>query len=352
MSCVIGAFAAMSSFKAKAEDPAYYTLDGFTINEEAAVRSSDPNGIRFTTELSGETKAAIAELGLSNVSYGTLILPADFLGSGELTHSTPKVVDSKTTKWHDDEQTKYTSVLVGEDNGDGTFDNLPESYYNRPLAARSYVKGTKDGQTVTYYTENTAVRSMGYVAYMAQLGGHNTDLINGIVDSTEVKLEFTNERISAYQNSASGAMIIENAIPQSTTTAAVVTVGGIPLPAEFLEENNITISYTSNSDAISVNGQTLTAEKVGSAEITASVSFTLNGKKVDRTVTKEMSTEGYKAQSAYKILISEEASNAQLNQNTSYLPAKTEDAYNAYYLAFEKTAAYKLQAILEEATGS
>ena len=51
MSCVIGAFAAMTSFSASAAAPVYGTLKGFTINPEASVRSEDPNGIRFTTVL-------------------------------------------------------------------------------------------------------------------------------------------------------------------------------------------------------------------------------------------------------------------------------------------------------------
>ncbi len=346
MSCVVGAVTLMSPFKAKADaTPAYYTLEGFTIDETAAVRIKEPNGIRFTTELSGDTKTAIGNLGLSNVSYGTLLLPADFLGTEELTHGTAKVVDIPTTTWQDEAQTTYTSVLAGKAKGDGTYENLPETYYNRPIAARSYVTGTtKNNQQVTYYSTNTAVRSIGYVAYMAQLDGDNSSLIQDIVDKTEIKLVFTDEKISALQNSASGTTVVENKINQSTTVAATVTVGGIPVPADMVDA----ITYESDqTDVISVNGETLTAEKEGSATITASVKF---GNK-DLTATKEMSTDSYEAKSVYKILISEAAEAAQLNASTTYLPAQSKEAYDAYHLAYEKTAAYQLQSVLKEATG-
>jgi hypothetical protein len=85
-----------------------------------------------------------------------LIIPADLLGSGELTHSTAKVLDNKTTNWQDDAKTMYTSVLVGKDNGDGTFENLSYTYYNRPLVARSYVTGTASDKVSAAKLRNPA----------------------------------------------------------------------------------------------------------------------------------------------------------------------------------------------------
>ena len=356
MSCVIGAFAAMSSFKAKAEAE-YQTLEHFTIKEEAAVRTKDFNGIRFKTELSDDAKAEIDSLNLGNAQYGTLILPADLLGSEELTHDTAKVVDIKTTKWQD--ETTYTSVLAGVD-AKGNYTDLPESYYNRPLAARSYVKGENG---VTYYSKNTTVRSIGYVAYMAQLlDNNNTPLINKIVKGTKVEFVFNNKQISAIQNTDGGAAVVDNTIPQSTTEAASIKVGGVALSDEVVEklvkkgklvntgdsENVEYVTYTTdNSDVISVDGEELTAKSRGKATVKATATF--NG--TEYTATKEISTEGYYPKSEYKILISKEVANAPLNSATYYLPAQSVEAHNAYANAYEKTAAYKLQEILEEVTG-
>ncbi|MBQ8430070.1 MAG: hypothetical protein IJX30_08260, partial [Clostridia bacterium] len=162
-SCIVGGASLLRSKQqvvSAATTTAYYTLDGFTIDDSASVRNTSPNGIRFKTILSQETQTAISNLNLSDVSYGTLMLPADLLGSNELTHKTSSILDVETVLWQDDEQTTWTSVLAGTAGSD-----LSENYYNRPIVARSYVTGTDgSGNTVYYYTENTTFRSIGYVA--------------------------------------------------------------------------------------------------------------------------------------------------------------------------------------------
>ena len=340
--CCMGGLLPFMNKTDAAATTVYKTFDGLVMNEKAAIRSIEPNGIRFTTDITVDKQNEIKGL-ISNPQYGTLLLPADMLGTEELTHETKDVVDSVAKIWWDKDS--YTSVLMGGYNTDGTPINLPESYYNRPIAARSYVKGTDtNGNTVIYYSETTAIRSIGYVAYMAQADNDNRPLIADIVEKTEIKLVFTDERISAHQNTATGTTVVENTIAPSTSAAATVTVGGIPVPADMVDE----IEYTSSkTDVISVSGETLTAEQEGSATITASVTF--GGKEL--TASKEMSTDCYEAESVYKILISEDAAAAQLNANTSYLPAQSAEDYNAYSLAYEKTAAYKLQSVLAEVTG-
>ena len=209
-SCIFGGVALMKTYdKANAATVAeYYTLDGFTIQETASVRKTEPNGIRFSTTLSAETKGKIEDL-VNNPTYGTLLLPADFLTSGELTHSTTGVQVSVAEKWQNDYT--YTGVLAGKDNGDGMFTNLSESYYNRPIAARAYVTGTDDdGNTVTYYSENTAVRSIGYVAYMAQQDGEESELIDQIVETVKLELVF-NDELSAHKSATEGTALIYNA---------------------------------------------------------------------------------------------------------------------------------------------
>ena len=345
--CSLGALLPFMGKTNAAASTAYYTLDGFTISEKASVRTKDYNGIRFTTKLSAETKATVAA-SLSNPEYGTLLLPADMLGAEELTHETESVVVVPSKIWQDDDT--YTAVLAGKKNSDGTYSNLPDSYYNRPIAARSYVSGKDSkGNTVVYYSENTATRSIGYVATLAKLDGNSSTMVGDIAADSKVELVFdANEQVSVLQSQAVGTAIIENKYDATTDRAAVVTVGGIPLTEEYITQHGIVISYsTSAADVISVSGETLTAKKAGEATITATVNF--NGKTL--TATKTLSTEAYLAKSAYKILISEEAEKCALNEETNYLPAQSADAYNAYYNAFEKTAAYKLQKILEEATG-
>ncbi len=344
MCCTLFGVACMGIFKPVQTVAEPVVLTGFTMDEGAAVRKSEPNGIRFTTYLNETAKDAAKAL--SNVKYGTLLLPSDILGAEELTLETDKVVNLEISKWKDDYT--YQSVLTGTQNNDGTYNNLPESYYNRPIAARGYVQGMRGNELVTYYSENTTVRSIGYVAYMADLDGDTSSLIDTIVDKTKVELSFNeNEQISAFNTDAqSGAVIIANAFDKSTDNAASIKVGGVEVPADAL--NGASIAYTSSATGVvAVNGSTLTAVSEGEATITATATF--NGKQL--TATKTMSTNAYKLFSEYKILISEAAESGPLNSGTSYLPMETKKAYNTYYNAFEKTAAYKLQSILEEATG-
>jgi len=346
MCCTLFGVACMGIFKPIRTVAEPVVLSGFTLDEGAAVRKSNPNGIRFTTYFNKAAKTAAEEL--SDVTYGTLLLPGDLLGSEELTLETDKVVNLEISKWKDDYT--YQSVLTGTKNPDGSYNNLPESYYNRPIAARSYVQGVRGNELVTYYSENTTIRSIGYVAYMADLDGDTSALVETIAGKAKIELAFNeDEQISAVQSAVSGAAIVENKFDVETDNAAVIKIAGIVPSAEVLAQYNASLSYSSNdTGVVSVNGTTLAAESQGQADVTVNGSF--NGITLD-TITKTMSTDVYKLQSNYKILISETAANGPLNSQTTYLPAQSVEAHNAYCIAFEKTAAYKLQEILKEATG-
>ena len=333
---------------AAATAPVYNTLEAFTIEEEGSIRTSDYNGIRFRTVLEQEELDAIDALGLSNMQYGTLILPADYLGSQELTHATVNVLDIQTKKWQQ-EGTEWTSVLAGAKDANGEYTSLPESYNNRPLAARSYVTGIKDGVTVYYYTENTVVRSIGYVAHMEEQTQESvTDQVANISKDADIRVEFVNEnQISANQSEpANGAVeLISNKLPNSTEKMAVLTIGGVPY-------ENAKVSYeytTSNADVISVNGTTVVANKVGKATITVTATYVLdeeNETTITRTATREINTDTFVGASDYKILISENAKTASAITYANF--ANGGIATSAQY---EKAAAELLQKIFAEATG-
>ena len=347
--CGIVGVAVSGIFNAKQSvAEAYETLDGFTIEETASIRRNMPSGIRFTTNIESVSATVAA---LNDVEFGTLVLPADLLGSGELTHATEKVVDIPTTKWQNEAKTEYTSVLGGAGGA-----NLSSSYYNRPIAARSYITGTdSNGTKITYYTENMAVRSLGYIAYMANLDGDTSELITKIVDETKVEIAFNPEgQISYYNNDNTGTAVVTNALPKETSSMASIKIGGVTVPVSELEKRNATISYeTENSNVISVDGETLTAKSVGETKITVRATF--NGKEL-KAVTQNVSTDGYTpVSSQYKILISAKTAAHNMGYRdgeTSYLPPQTEAASETYFTyASEHTAAYLLQSIIEEATG-
>ena len=288
-------------------------VDGFTILEQAAVRRSEPNGIRFTVNL---TDSAYSEIGAS-ATYGTLMLPADLLAEGEeLTLETSQVLNVPTTTWQEVGE-RYTSALVGEDkNGDGIYDSLGESYYNRPIVARGYAKM---GDTV-YYTENSAIRSIGYIATMAQaVDNDSSQLITDIVNKTDVEFVL-NEAGKIAAGSADNTGLLYNTLDNSSDAVAAIKVGGITVPSQY-----VNIQYSVGDSGIAtVNGQTITAVSAGTTSLTATCMF--NGK--EYTLNTTLSTENFVGASEYSILLSSDATSV------------------------ETTAANRLQSIVKEATGA
>ncbi|MBQ8429015.1 MAG: DUF4838 domain-containing protein [Clostridia bacterium] len=286
-----------------------HTLKGFKIGETAAIRKNTPGGLRFATSVSETMQTEISGLlGTGEISYGTLLLPADFLGQEELTHNTPSVVDVEVgTEWNND--TAYTVVLGGQGGV-----NLGEGYYNRPIVARSYALNKATG--VVYYTENTAVRSLGYVAVMATDNNDGSDYITEIVEGTITELVF-NENVSIYNEDGEGSELVVNKYEKQSADVFALKIGGIVV-------EDAAITYTSsNTDVITVADGLVTAVGSGVSTITGTVTY--NG--VEYKASKDISTDYYAPSSDFTIL----------------LPAGA--------TSYEEKAAKKLQEIVLEATG-
>ncbi len=321
---VLGTASLIKTNKAQAASVAItqmHTLSGFEINETAAVRRIDPVGLRFTTEVSADTQATLKALldpdnSGDEIVYGTLLLPADFLADGELTHDTPLVTyrDVAANEWKN--ATTYAVVLGGEEG-----DDLDESYYSRPILARSYALNKDTG--VVYYTENTAIRSIGYVAYKAVNDPDPTmrdthENVKAIANHSETKKELVfNESISVYNSKNIGTGVIVNGINSQSANLFAVKLGGI-IDAEA------EIAYTSaNESVIAIENGVPTAKSAGKTSITATA--LVNGERITQTQT--VSTTAYVSSSSYRILI----------------PASAGE--------YEVQAAKKLQSVLQEATG-
>ncbi len=291
-----------------------YTLSGFKISETAQIRRDNPVGIRFTTGVSADTKAQIIDkLGgdESKIVFGTLILPTDMLGDAELTHQTPSVVEGTVSEWLND--TTYTVVLGGEGGA-----NLGESYYNRPISARSFAYNTETQEVC--YTSNTANRSIGYVAYMAKADGDDSTVVAGIEEKTNKEVVF-NENVSIHNEDSTGAELIVNKYEKESADVFVFKIGGIVVDVIAGEG---TVEYSSsNTDVITVENGVVTA--VGNGVST--VGCTVNYNNVEYNGSKEISTDYYVPSSQFTILVPASAS------------------------TYETTAANKLQDMILEATG-
>ena len=294
-------------------------LAEFTISEKAQVKTMEPNGIRFIVTVDEETRAKADAL--TNQKFGTILLPQNMLGENELTLGTANVLNIPADKWMPEGDT-YTGVLAGKSNGDGTYQNLPESYYNRVIVARGYVTGTNaNGDTVTYYTSNTAAKSMGYVAAMnVMTGASSSQLLKDITAKTNISLSLDDVTMSVQETNFDA--LVYNGYVSDSDSFANITLGGIDSPLKA------TYSVGNSAVAEVVDGRVV-AKSVGSTTLTATYTYG------DTTLTDSCTvtvSSGFKAASDYSILV----------------PAGTT---SANYAAPVTYAANDLQKLFKEATG-
>lgn len=134
----------------------FYMLPG------ASIRLVDNAALRFIAEVSEEF---LADLEAKDIDYslGTLVIPQNMVPAEGLTLETPKVKNIEQTLWQDDffNHTEGYHVMTG------VLYDIPPANYGRELAGRVYLQ--IGGETIyTDFNEETNVRSLAYVAYMAK----------------------------------------------------------------------------------------------------------------------------------------------------------------------------------------
>ena len=234
-------------------------LEGFAI-AGASVRTENPMGIRFLTEVPEEIK--------ESYTFGTLIIPKAELAGDTLDINTAKALNIETSKWQTKEDGKpysYTSVLGGLENG-GSITDFPKSQYNASIVARSYAK---DGEgNVVDYTE-TVERSVAGVASMA------------LADTTED--EITDETKRVFLQGICDYVLGEDGFAFAQNELKVTNKNNIDLSTLFAETNGseglsaiwkvtgdcLTLQYDANGIATSA-----TVNKTGTATLSATIGST------------------------------------------------------------------------------
>ena len=168
---------------AKAEETEATEQPALVMQEGASIRYFDPVGIRFVTEITKEKYTEIKTAD-ENAVFGTLILPYDLLNGQTLTlenYEALKANNIVAEEWLKDAETtkSFTGVLVGKDNGDGTYANFPEKYYNRDLYAVSYCSYNDK----VIYAPNPQTYSVAYIASSLLAKGEKEELLYKITDS-------------------------------------------------------------------------------------------------------------------------------------------------------------------------
>ena len=168
-----------------ASDTAISMLDG------AAVRLTDPTGLRFKAVVGADYLARFEGDG-KTVTYGIIIAPTDYitgaftveaLGEGKYVEVNAEKLQNESTKTEDG-YLVFTAALapVQEDN------------YGRNFSARSYIKVVEGDTTTYYYSEYDATENSRSIAYVAQEALNDTtvtytddqkELLNGFIPAND-----------------------------------------------------------------------------------------------------------------------------------------------------------------------
>ncbi len=203
-----------------ADSTAFYIAEAQVRQHEGATKDESGGQLRFVVRVDAATLAEYPETAWQ---YGTLLLPENMLGDSELTFDTASKLDIPTSKWQKDEYTAnsktystYTAVLNGKSGG-----AIPESFYNRNIVARGYIKNKTSGEVI--YTKQFT-RSIGYVAAMnvAVDNSDNSILVN-IANKTNKEFSFVDENTDRklFENGASNGYTLLFDGKNSTVKTAV-----------------------------------------------------------------------------------------------------------------------------------
>ena len=229
---------------AKAEETEQPAL---VMQEGASIRYFAPVGIRFVTNVSAEDYNKITTAD-ENAEFGTLIIPNDMLNEGEsLTLNTANALKIVAENWLEDTETtkSFTGVLVGTDNGDGTYANFPEEYYNRDLYAVSYCSYNDK----VIYAPNPQTYSVAYIASSLLAKGDTDAFFNEIITSV-----FGTEKLSFAENSYT-------VYEEETAVTALTDAKGLKVVYSSSDESVVKVDEKG----------VLTGVKNGEAKITAAI---------------------------------------------------------------------------------
>lgn len=256
----VGGVSSWTTETASAEgNPAW--LSSFKMVAGAEIRTADPNGIRFTTEISAEQYNAIMEkvgTDYTDVEFGTIICPTYYVeNNGGLNLENTEAQHVERTTW-DVEYNPTKATEVYQYNGD--LIRIKNENLTKEFQAIGYCTVTPaEGEAVTYYAtvenEGDNARTPLYVAtYNIVNYGNDSDYLLEMVDTAMV-----NNTLALSQTSASVGY-------QATVDFPVVaTVAG----------NEVVVSYTVEDPTIATfAGGKLTGNKIGTTNLVA----TLTGK--------------------------------------------------------------------------
>ena len=144
----------------------------YTLDAGAAIRlatTADESGIRFTTFINEEDlNALLGKYGIQSVSYGTLIMPYDYLAEGQAPNLEQFEAGKTVLQIPSTQHEVVDGVIIYR----GAMTKLYTANYGRLFAGRGYMTFTfENGETQTIYTpfhSDDNVRSVRFIAQALQ----------------------------------------------------------------------------------------------------------------------------------------------------------------------------------------
>ena len=160
----------------------------FFLEDGAAIRLSDStneSGIRFTTKISEAGLTKLQNNGVTVVSYGTLIIPLDYLGAGQAPNLEQFNAGENIVKIPSTYQETEDGYVVYR----GAMKKLNEGNYERLFAGRSYMEISVGGVTKIIYTNFDLDDNVRSIRYVAQEFKADTAEYNAISDTKKAVVD-------------------------------------------------------------------------------------------------------------------------------------------------------------------
>lgn len=143
--------------------------DNISLLDGAQVRFDTPTGLRFITQVKTSVVTELESLGATDIKFGTLIVPEDYLTASGAPEFTKASLTSANKKFLD---IAYKGDTVAEGENDyfemkAAIVNIYKTNYKRNFAARAYVSYKIGDNEYTTYSDYNLVdnsRSVNYVA--------------------------------------------------------------------------------------------------------------------------------------------------------------------------------------------
>ena len=157
-----------------------YVSDAVALLPGAQVRYNAPTGLRFITRVNTSLVTELETVGATNIHYGTLIVPEDYLIDTEFTKA---ALAGKTIL-----DIEYSGQAVAEESKDyfemkAAIVNIKESNYARKFVARAYVTYTIGGQEYTTYSDYNLVDNSRSVQFVAGALMDDTEAYNALTET-------------------------------------------------------------------------------------------------------------------------------------------------------------------------